>query len=179
MTSVIKRYGTVIGQPKAAIIRTIEWNGTAPAPADFHGVTALVTAFATLYVQVQDEHGVPVPNADVEITFTKATADMVENAQNTAGSVVDGIVTGYGTAEGATVTNFFGGIQAVTNPAGAASLVTQSSITHLVTSNSYGEVVLKFAANPSTVDATAIHVRSGSAQIRITDLTGLTTNPAP
>lgn len=167
MASVIKRYGTLIGQPKAAIINTIQWNGTAPAPTDFHGVVALVTAKPALYIQVQDSHGVPVPNAVVEVTFAKATAVTTEDA----GSIVSGYGTPVSTAAAAT---YFAGVASVSS-GDSAAITAQTAITHLITSNLYGEVVLKFTTTPSTVDATAISIRSGSAQITITDLSGLKT----
>ena len=168
-SSVIKRYGTAIGQPEAAIIRTIQWNGTNDPPADFHAVPALVTNFATLYIEVQDKHGVPVPNAVVEITFANTAAITTENAGS--------IPSGYGTPiTTSAVATYFAGIVGVSS-GDSAALTAQTSITHMVTANAYGVVVLKFASNPSTVAASAIAVKSGSAQVRITDLTGLTTNP--
>lgn len=167
MASVIKRFGTLIGEPKAAIINVIEWNGTAPAPADFHGVAALVTAKPALYIQVQDAHGVPVPNAVVQITFAKGTAVTTEDALS--------VVTGYGTpVSSAAVANFFPGVVGVSS-GDSVAIGAQTAITHLVTSNAYGEVALKFNTTPSTVDATAISIRSGTAQVTVTDLSGLKT----
>ncbi len=161
-------------QAAASVIQTVQWNGVGTAPPEMQdGNGILSSATACLLITVLNAEGLAIPNPEVTIIFSKAAAPLVENASS-VGSGSGGYPTGYGSAEGAITAGYFGGLAAISKN---GDITTQAVITHIVTGNAFGQVALKFLAAPSVIDATAIHVRCGSAGIKITDLTGLTTNP--
>lgn len=163
----VRTLGSTANRP-AARIDVIQWNGVAPVPAEFTALSSnLTTLFGTIFVQVLDDAGIPVPNAIVEVTFTKATNDIVEDASAAGTTDGHGVVTGFGTGGGANVTaGYFSGCAAVNNPAGG--LAAQSFITHVIVANAYGQVALKVATQPTPADfPTGLRIRSGSAQVSV------------
>lgn len=156
------RVTTNAGAPVPSSLSITLWNGAGTVPPEFTATSAaLITAFATIFIQVFDQHGLPVPNAPVYITFEKASAATLTEVAFVAAPNVNGIVTGFGTVDTLGIDNWFGGIQSLGS---VGTIAQQSSMTHLIKANANGQVALKFAAAPATTTFSSATVVSGAAR---------------